>query len=287
MNKLIDLIQNGDEPLKTHALKCIQVFVYNDNQMDPYYPRLRELLDLLIKNVMVCIDADPDGMLVSVEPADDPTNDYVDDFERSLIHMREIGRKQLDVPVVTLKDLVDQGIISKASQQKFHYMALIYCLIQIYHPSEFIDNEELFKLLYHCLNVTKVKSDAVVAVSLEIIYEFMDDSAMFNKFIKDDILYRVLSVPYYNTFKISENQSYLQNIYESDKNLIKIIIDYIIHASKKCFDDNLPVALINFMKYSTIDDLNEIKGFQTVIESSRDSTFIKLRDVNLKITDVK
>ncbi|KII67304.1 hypothetical protein RF11_07727 [Thelohanellus kitauei] len=240
---------------------------------------------------MRCIIYDDDDLIYSVPPSKDPLNDLVDEFERMFIHMPKIDKRKLCVPHISIKDFVDIGTISTANQQKFHNMTLIYCLIKIFKPDELIANERLFTLLYCCLHVIKVRSDVVVSLALEIIYKLFDDSMMYYKFIGDDILYRVLSVPYYLTssnyvvrvlFKISKDALLLDDIFENDPNVVKTIIDYILQALTCFFDDTSTAALINFLKYSSFDDLNEIGGLQTITREFRRIEFCKKSKIKCK-----
>ncbi|KII72507.1 Protein VPRBP [Thelohanellus kitauei] len=293
LDKLIDLVNDGEEPIPTHAIKCLQNFVFNQKLLQNSYPKLLDLLNVLIKNLTKYISVYTDDTLIPVPSTHDQIETFIDDFDRSSIYMNKMDEKELNVPKFDILDLIDMGVISKSSQQKFHYMELINCLINLINNNELVKNQDLCTLLYRCLNVSKARSDACTAVALQIIYTLMDDSEIFAKFMSADILYRVLAVPCYLTsscyavkiiFKIFE--ACKDDILNDDANIVKLMTDYTLRSIANLVDDVGLNALNCFMGYLTLSDLIEMEALPNIIRAFHQLEFYKAAK-NILNNDIK
>ncbi|KII66491.1 Protein VPRBP [Thelohanellus kitauei] len=289
LNKLIDLVLTSQEPITTHAIKCLQLFVFNEKRLEKHYCQLNKLLDFLIKNITKYMWVDNDAPLITVQLTSDQVDIYIDDFDRSfgfknsnLVHINEMDEKELKIPKIDIMDLVDRGIISKAGQQKFHYLVLINCLVKILNPEDIINNQDLFTLIYRCLNVSTTKSDACIAVSLQIVQKLFGNPQSFSKLLADDILYRIITVPCYLSspyyvFKAFNQISFknLKKIWEDDQNYLKIMTDYTIRSLTNCIDDEASNVLHKLMMYISFKELNEINAFWKIIHEFQKLEFYK------------
>ncbi|KII63058.1 Protein VPRBP [Thelohanellus kitauei] len=122
-------------------------------------------------------------------------------------------------------------------------------------------NEDLFTLLYRCLNVSKVRCDALTAVALQIIHKLMGDSTIFSKFMSDDILFRVMSVPCYLTssyyamkIMVKVFESCQEDILQDDKYILKLMTDYTLRSTTNFVDQSGMDAIHCFFGYLPLSD---------------------------------
>ncbi|KII66656.1 Protein VPRBP [Thelohanellus kitauei] len=302
LNILIELLHSGQEPILTHAIKCLQLFIFNGKRIEKSHPQLQQLIPVVIKNLTKYINFESDDSLISAQCSNDQETSYVDDFNKSLIREYERGEADINIPRSNISDLIYKGIISKASQQKFHYLALINYLINIINLEELINNQELYAVLYRCLNVSRVRSDACIALSLQIIYKLMDNSSIYSKLLTDDILYRVLAVPcYFNSSyyvvkillkiwkKYLDDDDLVHQIIKCDQNIIKFITDYIFQSRTNCVDYDGLNAVPTLARYLTLIELNEINALTLIIKEFHQLEFYKAAksDINNDIDNFK
>ncbi|KII73781.1 hypothetical protein RF11_13209 [Thelohanellus kitauei] len=94
LDKLIELVINDEEPIKTHAIKCLHVFVSNGKRLEKSYTKLKNLLNMLIKNVAKYINVETDDIII-LDPSNDQIDVDIDDFDRSSVCMNEIDENEL------------------------------------------------------------------------------------------------------------------------------------------------------------------------------------------------
>ncbi|KII71566.1 hypothetical protein RF11_04611 [Thelohanellus kitauei] len=140
LNKIIDLVNNSEEPIVTHAIsnlhiikECLQLFMYQGKRLKKLHLQLKKLVNfciyqfnVLLKNLMKYISVENDESLLNTSSS------------RDQVRMNEKEEKELKVPKIYIIDLIDKGIISTVNQQKFHCLALINYITKIMNLYKFV-----------------------------------------------------------------------------------------------------------------------------------------------------
>ncbi|KII74649.1 hypothetical protein RF11_00728 [Thelohanellus kitauei] len=130
LTRIIYLASHAEEPIATHAIKCLQIFAYNGKRLSKFAPQLKELFDVLVSNLLNNFMQVCDEYLASLQSIEGQGETFIPKFDKSQIGTQECDPTDFEVNKFCLNDHIDQQSIS-AIQQKFHYIALIYYLLPI------------------------------------------------------------------------------------------------------------------------------------------------------------